>query len=448
MMMRLGFVGDMVIIALSAGLAWFLVSPVDAVPLYYVLLVFFATLLWPLLLTATGVYQESDKTSFLPMLFSTLSLGLILIIGLWAFKVSEDFSRLWLGSWLMLTMLSGGVARLFARRFCRWLPSKGHCSKRVAVVGAGALGEQIVARTQQHTGGSFEVVALFDDDAEKWHKVILGVPVVAADEMVSWLKNNPIDEVWLALPLRAEARLQSLLHALRYETCNIRYVPNLSSLRLLNHAPRSILGFSMLDLSVSPMSEPSQRWLKTIEDKILASIILLLISPLMLLLALGVKLSSSGPVFYRQERIGLNGTPFMMLKFRSMPVDVEKTGVQWGSADSKTNTWFGKFIRRTSLDELPQFINVLLGDMSIVGPRPERTQFVEQFKEEIPGYMQKHMVKAGITGWAQVNGLRGDTCLKTRIEYDLWYIEHWSIALDLKIILMTITKGLFHQNAR
>jgi putative colanic acid biosynthesis UDP-glucose lipid carrier transferase len=410
--------------------------------------VFFATLLWPLLLATTGVYQESEMDHFLSILLATLLLGLILIIGLWGFKVSEDFSRLWLGSWLLLTMFVSHIARLLIRRACHWLPSQGQCAKRVVVVGAGALGEQLLARTQQHAGSRFGVVALFDDDATKWNTRILGVPVIAADDMVSWLKDHPVDEVWLALPLRAEERLQSLLHELRYETCNIRYVPNLSSLRLLNHAPSRILGFSMLGLSVSPMSEPSQRWLKTIEDKLLASVILLLISPLMLLLALGVKLSSSGPVFYRQERIGLNGAPFMMLKFRSMPVDVEKAGVQWGNADSKTNTWFGKFIRRTSLDELPQFINVLLGDMSIVGPRPERTQFVEQFKEEIPGYMQKHMVKAGITGWAQVHGLRGDTCLKTRIEYDLWYIEHWSIALDLKIILMTITKGLFHQNAR
>jgi putative colanic acid biosynthesis UDP-glucose lipid carrier transferase len=203
-----------------------------------------------------------------------------------------------------------------------------------------------------------------------------------------------------------------------------------------------------LDLRVSPMSEPANVLLKAIEDRLLSLLILLLISPVMLLLALGVKLSSPGPVFYRQERVGLNGKPFNMLKFRSMPVDVEKDGVKWGSAGSKTNTWFGAFIRKTSLDELPQFINVLLGDMSIVGPRPERSVFVEQFKHEIPGYMQKHMVKAGITGWAQIHGLRGDTCLKTRVEFDLWYIQHWSLWLDIKIIILTLFKGFVHSNAR
>ena len=186
---------------------------------------------------------------------------------------------------------------------------------------------------------------------------------------------------------------------------------------------------------------------KWLEDKVLSSLILLMISPLMLLLSLGVKLTSPGPVFYRQERVGLNSKPFHMLKFRSMPVDTEKSGVKWGGSAAKATTRFGQFIRKTSLDELPQFLNVLKGDMSIVGPRPERPMFVEQFKEEIPDYMKKHLVKAGITGWAQVHGWRGDTDLNTRIEYDLYYIENWSIWLDLKIIFLTVFKGFVNKNA-
>lgn len=186
---------------------------------------------------------------------------------------------------------------------------------------------------------------------------------------------------------------------------------------------------------------------KSILDRTLAFLILLLISPIMLAVAVGVKLSSPGPVFYRQERVGWNGKPFDILKFRSMPADVEKSGVHWGGAQTKQLSRFGKLIRSTSLDELPQFINVLTGQMSIVGPRPERTMFVEKFKSEIPGYMQKHMVKAGITGWAQINGWRGDTDLEKRVECDLWYIENWSIILDLKIIFMTIFKGFIHKNA-
>ena len=158
-------------------------------------------------------------------------------------------------------------------------------------------------------------------------------------------------------------------------------------------------------------------------------------------------MSSPGPILYRQERVGLNNQPFMMLKFRSMPVDTDQKGMAWGGSKDKVHTRFGRFIRKTSLDELPQFFNVLKGDMSIVGPRPERPQFVEQFKEEIPDYMRKHLVKAGITGWAQVNGWRGDTDLEARIEHDLYYIENWSIWFDLRIIALTLVRGFVHPNA-
>tara|TARA_Y100001960_G_scaffold329982_1_gene422775 strand:- start:1169 stop:1756 length:588 start_codon:yes stop_codon:yes gene_type:complete len=190
------------------------------------------------------------------------------------------------------------------------------------------------------------------------------------------------------------------------------------------------------------------RLVKAVEDRTLAALILLAISPVMIALAIGVKLSSPGPVFYRQERVSRAGKPFMMYKFRSMPVDTEKNGVQWGNAGSKATNKFGQFIRKTSLDELPQFLNVLFGDMSIVGPRPERTQFVNEFKHDIDGYMKKHMVKAGITGWAQVNGWRGDTDLSKRIECDLYYINNWSVGMDIKIIFLTFYKGFISENAK
>ena len=175
----------------------------------------------------------------------------------------------------------------------------------------------------------------------------------------------------------------------------------------------------------------------------------MLISPLMLVIAIMIKLDSPGPVIYRQERVSWNGRRFKILKFRSMPVNVdEKTGGPvWGHAQQKQPTTVGRFLRKTSLDELPQFFNVLKGDMSIVGPRPERPVFVEKFKSDIPSYMQKHLVKAGITGWAQINGWRGDTSLVKRIEYDLWYIENWSLWLDLKIIFWTLVRGVVNKNA-
>jgi len=190
------------------------------------------------------------------------------------------------------------------------------------------------------------------------------------------------------------------------------------------------------------------RWLKAIEDKSLALLILGAASPLLLLIGLLVKTTSHGPVFYAQERLSWNGKRFKMYKFRTMPIDIEDaTGPVWASGSEQRATTVGAWLRRTSLDELPQFWNVLKGDMSIVGPRPERPVFVEKFRDEIPGYMQKHMVKGGITGWAQIHGWRGDTDLKKRIEYDLYYIDNWSLWLDLKIIFVTIFKGFIHPHA-
>lgn len=223
-------------------------------------------------------------------------------------------------------------------------------------------------------------------------------------------------------------------------------MPGMQELRLINHNISSFSGLRLLDISCSPMTT-EKRLLKRLEDFVIAILILTLIMPAMFIVAIGVKFSSKGPVFYKQSRVSWNGRVFDMLKFRSMPVNSEKDKIEWGNAQNKQVTSFGKFIRKTSLDELPQFINVLKGYMSIVGPRPERDIFVKKFGEEIPGYMQKHMVKAGITGWAQIHGLRGDTSLEKRVEYDLWYIENWSIWLDIKIIFMTFFKVLKDKSA-
>lgn len=443
---------DSLMVIISAVLSWYFIAPLDAQEVLYVILGSVSVLLFLLISSMLGVYQSyraiTDLEGLLRLSWVWLIFAVALLLGLWAFKLSEDFSRLWLGCWFVAGWLLSVLWRSFAYMLLKQLRAKGFDQKKVAIVGAGDLGKKLINRVNVEKTAGFVVVAAFDDDPNLWFGEIQTTPILPIDKMVGWLRDNHVDEVWFALPLRAEARLHELLHDLRHSTVNLRYVPNLSSLRLLNHAPREVLGMSMLDLSVSPMSELGNQGVKWLEDKLLAVLILLLISPLMMIIAVGIKLSSPGPVFYYQQRVGLNGKLFNMLKFRSMPVDVEKNGVRWGGASSKTNTWFGAFIRKTSLDELPQFINVLKGDMSIVGPRPERPMFVEQFKDEIPGYMQKHMVKAGITGWAQVHGWRGDTCLKTRIEYDLWYIEHWSLGLDIKIILLTFVRGFFHVNAR
>jgi len=360
-----------------------------------------------------------------------LAVVVLLLLWLFIFKASQDFSRIWFAVWIFLGLILLSLERLVIYAVLRILRRRGFNLKHVVLVGSGHLAVNLQGRTRSAGWSGYKIVQVVPD---------------TSSQSLSLLQGASPDEVWLALPLGDEVAIRDALDALRHSTATIRLAPDLFTLRLINHGVTDVLGVPMLDLSATPMMGMNQM-VKWFEDKVLSSLILLLITPLMIFLAVGVKLTSPGPVFYRQERVGLNNKPFLMLKFRSMLVDTEKGGVQWGGSAAKATTGFGQFIRKTSLDELPQFLNVLKGDMSIVGPRPERPMFVEQFKEEIPDYMKKHMVKAGITGWAQVHGWRGDTDLKTRIEYDLYYIENWSLWLDLKIVVMTVFKGFVNKNA-
>ncbi|PWB55443.1 MAG: undecaprenyl-phosphate glucose phosphotransferase [Nitrosomonadales bacterium] len=332
--------------------------------------------------------------------------------------------------------------RLVLRSIRRW----GFNQRQIVMAGEYELSREVAERLQHSPWAGLQVIGVFGDhliqQENKASMPLLGT----IDDLEAYIGERNIDQIWITLPLKAEDTVKKIMFLLRHSTVDIRWVPDISSFRLINHSMSEIAGMPVLSLSSSPMVGVS-RLLKALEDRLLSALILFLISPLMMLLSVGVKLSSPGPIFYRQERVGWNGRPFMMLKFRSMPVDVEKNGVQWGGARNKTATPFGAFLRKTSLDELPQFINVLKGNMSIVGPRPERPMFVEKFKDEIPDYMKKHLVKAGITGWAQINGWRGDTDLAKRIEYDLYYIEHWSLWFDLRIILLTVFKGFVNRNA-
>jgi len=410
-----------------------------------------ALLMTAWLFPGLSLYRNWRGTSFVDEVRVITLAWSAVIAGLLAFifitKTGPSFSRGWLLLWAVVGWAGLVCVRGVTRLFLRWLRSQGFNLRHVVIVGENSIALEIADRLRAYPGSGLNVLGFFNVQPEnadsRWPEELrLG----ALTELEPYVSARGVDQVWIALPLKDEALVKDILHELRHSTVDIRYAPDISSFRLLNHAVTEIAGLPVLDLSVSPMTGVN-RVIKAVEDRLLATIILIVIAPLMLVLSLGVKLSSPGPVFYRQERVGWNGRPFMMLKFRSMPVDVEQHGVQWGGGKEKATTRFGAFIRRTSLDELPQFINVLKGDMSIVGPRPERTVFVEQFKDEVPGYMKKHLVKAGITGWAQVNGWRGDTDLNRRIEHDLYYIEHWSVWLDLKIIALTVFKGINSENA-
>ncbi|WP_136246794.1 undecaprenyl-phosphate glucose phosphotransferase [Halomonas borealis] len=370
-------------------------------------------------------------------------LGGIVFTYLYFTKTGVEFSRLWLGMWLTGAFVISVGTRTLAYPVLNRLRRQGRNRKGVILVGevASCLNAARHIAAQPSAGFDIKAVRLLDaSDCSRFE-----VRDCRAFDG-EYDANLNSDEIWVCLPLSRGDQVEEILRDLDHCIGNIRYMPDMHGLRLLNHDISTVAGLYLLDMSCTPMSGMA-RFIKAAEDKLLSGAALLVLSPLMLLLALTVKLTSRGPVFYRQERMSWNGESFQMLKFRSMPVDSESCGVHWGGARDKEVTPVGRFLRRSSLDELPQLINVFTGDMSLVGPRPERTVFVEQFKHQIPGYMQKHMMRAGITGWAQVHGWRGDTDLEARIEHDLWYIDNWSVWLDLKILLLTVWRGFFHPHA-
>jgi putative colanic acid biosynthesis UDP-glucose lipid carrier transferase len=354
-------------------------------------------------------------------------------------KTGTEFSRVWSTYWIALGFVVHLAFRAGIRLVLRALRRRGYNLRHIVIVGAGVLGRDIAERLQKTPWSGLAVRSFYDDDASLRGTTVHGVPILGTvDQLVRDLDDKAIDQVWIALPMRAEPRIRNLLLGLRMHSVQVRFVPDIFNFALLHHSVTEVAGLPVINLTDSPLEGVNQV-LKNVEDFVLSSLFLLFASPLLVLIASGVKLSSPGPVFYRQERVTWNGERFHMLKFRSMPVNAEaQSGPVWAMRDEQRATPFGAFLRRTSLDELPQFINVLKGEMSIVGPRPERPEFVHRFKQEIPGYMQKHLVKAGITGWAQVNDFRGDTDLHERIRYDLYYIENWSVWFDLRIIALTI----------
>ncbi len=381
------------------------------------------------------------------LLLAWVTLGLLVGITIFATKSGNAYSRVWVSAWLVGSFIATSAMRVLLRLALQALRKRGHNLRHITVVGAGVLGRQIAERLRRSAWVGLNVVGYYDDDPEKVGTTIDGRPVQGPiDRLFTKDAWTGIDQVWIALPLRAEARIRMLLTALRDSPVEVRFVPDIYSFHLLNHSFTEIAGLPVISLTETPMVG-ANRLLKWMEDRVLGALTLLLVAPAMILIAPGVKLTSSGPALYRQERMTWNGQCFQILKFRTMPVDAEALGPVWPQEGARRATRFGAFLRRFSLDELPQLFNVLKGEMSLVGPRPERPELVARFRQEIAGYMQKHLVKAGITGWAQVNDLRGDSDLIRRIEYDLYYIDHWSLWFDLRILALTLWNILTSRHA-
>jgi len=442
-------IGDVFIVAASACLAWALrfgTAPVDT---HYRVVISVGILLTLLVFPAFKLYGswrgEKLTTEIAQVWLAWTAVLLVTLAFGWVFKATADYSRLWFGLWAGAAAALLAVHRAGGRLTLRMVRARGIDTRRVLLVGATQAGAKIVEATRAHPWMGLDVIGYIATPYDQIQMVDLSrlgdlSALLAEPELIA------CDQLWIALPMHAEQDIHRLNQRLNNSAITVRFVPDLFGYELLNQRTGQIAGLPVITLRGSRVTGYA-RLAKNIEDRTLAVLILVLISPLMVLLATGVKLSSKGPVFYRQRRVGLDGSEFDMLKFRSMPVDAEAGGVRWGNAAGKSTTSIGRFMRKTSLDELPQFINVLKGEMSIVGPRPERPVFVQQFRKDIPDYMQKHLVKAGITGLAQVRGLRGDTDLAKRIECDMTYIRNWSVWLDLRIIARTVLAVFLGKNA-
>lgn len=348
----------------------------------------------------------------------------------------------------------GGVAaialvffRLAVRNTLRALRKHGFNLRHILVLGEGPAAEALLQRLENFPELGLRVDGIVTQEGSPVESVS-GTPVIGHfGQIVELIDKTRADEVLLALPWSQHHEVERLLDLLKDETIDVRLLPDVHAYVTLGCEVEDFDGMPVVRINDSPLIGWGA-WAKRATDIVLSSIALVVLSPLLVIIGLLVKLTSQGPILYTQERMGLDGRTFRMLKFRSMRVDAEsRTGATWARAEDERRTMLGTILRKTSLDELPQLWNVLCGEMSLVGPRPERPVFVDQFRKEIPHYMLRHKVKAGITGWAQVNGWRGNTSLRRRIECDLYYIQNWSYVLDLKILTLTLWKGFINKNA-
>ncbi len=374
-----------------------------------------------------------------------LLFSLILFLGK---EKLQDFSRPMLALFFVLNTVGDMVFRYATRRILRLFRRKGYNQKHVLLVGCSPSANQYIDRIMDNPIWGYRIRGILDDTTE-WGYEYRGIYVIGrTDELEDILNVNQLDEIIITLGLNEYSKLEHIVAVCEKSGVHTKFVPDYGNIISSRPYTEDLQGLPVIHIRHVPLSDSFNAALKRFLDVVGAAVCLVVFSPIMLITAIAVKVSSPGPVIFKQERVGLHNRTFNMYKFRSMQVqDASKEKKEWTKAGDSRVTGVGHFIRSHSIDELPQLINVLKGDMSLIGPRPERPFFVEKFREEIPRYMVKHQVRPGMTGWAQVNGYRGDTSIRKRIDYDLYYIENWSLALDIKIIWMTIIHGFVNKNA-
>jgi len=415
----------------------------------YLILLIFVLAIWIGTLRLTGVYHRFfNRTQEVLALFKANFIALMILVFITFFFQRTEFSRLVFLYFSLLSFLFLLLSRLFFKDYYISLQKKHLPSERVLIVGARELAQDVAETIQKHPELGLQISGFLTRVPQKVRTYIHGIEVLGLyEEIDQVIQNHKINLVIFALSLTAHQNLEELLNRIRDEMVDIKIVPDLYRFISLRGGVEEFEGLPFINLRESPMVGWN-RILKRFFDLLLSCLGLLILSPLLLLIALAIKVTSPGPVFYRQVRMGLDGRVFEMLKFRSMVVGAEKeTGPVWAQKEDPRRTQLGRFLRKISLDELPQLINVFKGEMSLVGPRPERPELIKSFKDKIPNYMLRHKMKAGMTGWAQIHGWRGNTSLEKRIEFDLFYIENWSLLMDLKILIKTFWKGILSKEA-
>ncbi|RKT27243.1 putative colanic acid biosynthesis UDP-glucose lipid carrier transferase [Paraburkholderia sp. RAU2J] len=423
----------------------------------------FGCLLVVVFFPALGIYQ-SWRGKPLYDLLSRVAGGWVMveITGVlisFSLHRSDSLSRLWLVYWAAATIVLLIVTKVIVYSILRGLRREGFNQRAVAIVGGAPYGRFLIEQMRSRPEAGFSPVVMFDEDGTINHyedpdagDVIEGVPVERDyQRMIELVRQRAIRELWLALPISKEKAIHRFVMDLRNDFVNIRFIPDVGSLTLFNQPMVELLGVPAINLAASPITD--LRVLpKRVFDRLFALAALTALSPLMLVIAAMVKLSSPGPVFFRQKRKGIDGNQFEIYKFRSMKQHKEEAGkITQATRRDPRITAVGAFLRRTSLDELPQFINVLRGEMSVVGPRPHALEHDDIYKDLVKGYMHRYRIKPGITGWAQINGYRGETDriekMMGRVKLDLYYMQHWTFWLDIKIVVLTLWKGFVGNNA-
>lgn len=424
------------------------VLPIDD---YYPLLGFIVPV-YLFLYYKCNVYEPKRTVHNRYEIFSIIQANTIglasLIIAIYIVIREINYARSVMAIFYVLNIFLISCSRTVLRKILKTMRKKGYNLKHILLVGYSRAAEEYINRILDNPQWGYVVCGILDDHIPSG-TLYRGVKVLGSTgNLEIILPENKLDEIAITLSLKDYDYLESIVDICEKSGVHTKFIPDYNSLIPTRPYTEDLMGLPVINIRHVPLTNTGNMLMKRVIDIVGSLFGIIITSPIMVVAAILVKLTSKGPIIFKQERVGLHNKPFYMYKFRSMEIQEAKDEKKaWTVKNDPRVTGIGKFLRRTSLDELPQLFNILKGDMSLVGPRPERPQFVEKFKEEIPRYMVKHQVRPGLTGWAQVNGLRGDTSILKRIEYDIYYIENWTMGLDFKIIFMTFLTGFINKNA-